>query len=103
MKRNSQKSAAAGSPAEQDHHVKDIALCITLTAPYPHKSRRLRHFLVFPVFYLNSSRAAPRDGISTSLQPRYAGSSLRYDKQREFKFKKDNLTEVPKVSYIDKH
>ncbi|MEE8430393.1 MAG: hypothetical protein V3S16_04020 [Candidatus Desulfatibia sp.] len=47
--RNSLRSAAAGSPVEQDQHVKELVICITLTPPlYPHKNRKLRHFLAFP-------------------------------------------------------
>ncbi|MBC8432797.1 MAG: hypothetical protein H8D96_12865 [Desulfobacterales bacterium] len=48
MMKDSLKSATAGSPAEQDHHVKDRPICITLTTPYLHKSRKLKRFLAFP-------------------------------------------------------
>jgi excisionase family DNA binding protein len=49
MIRSSLKSAATGSPAGQNHHAKDLVICITLTTPYPHKSRKLRHFIAFPI------------------------------------------------------
>jgi len=46
--KNALWSAAAGSLAEQDYHIKDFAVCVTLNSPYPHKSRELRRFLAFP-------------------------------------------------------
>jgi excisionase family DNA binding protein len=47
--KDSLRSVTADSPVRQDHNVGNLAICITLTNPYPHKSRKLRHFIAFPI------------------------------------------------------